>query len=245
MNNLVEKFILAAAKRIEDKKLKVEKLKNKESTDINNLYKTYEDEAEKLIGEFIDSIKDNMNNSGCHLNPGDTAILNIYELDYACKNGWDSGPSAILKNISEDVRRKPLKVRITNVKISRSYYTDNLDRFFNKYYGPYIKKMIDNGELIEIFKDFMSDKLWSENYGLYWDVFFEPINFEFNPVWGLNSGSFLLEGTNGASITESYWIEHGEILSKWDEINNEKNRFEFNLSKMVEIYKLGYYEKEN
>jgi hypothetical protein len=230
---LVNKFILAAVKRIEAKQKEKADLEQKERDDVNKLYKEYEERAEKLIEDYIEK----MYTDGCHLKSGDTAILNFYELDYPCRNGWDTGPNEILRNVPVEVKRKPLKVRITDVYISHSYYDDMLDRFFNIYYGDPLKRALDGGVVVQWFIKFTQNNLWPENSGLYWEAKFEPLNFDFKPTWGLNAGSFLVEGTNGAIFTEKYWEKEGEIQTKWEEINYEKKQFDAVLNKMLEKYK--------
>jgi hypothetical protein len=230
---LVNKFILAAVKRIEAKQKEKADLEQKERDDVNKLYKEYEERAEKLIEDYIEK----MYTDGCHLKSGDTAILNFYELDYPCRNGWDTGPNEILRNVPVEVKRKPLKVRITDVYISRSYYDEMLDRFFNVYYGDHLKRALDEGVVVQWFIKFTQNNLWPENSGLYWEAKFEPLNFDFKPTWGLNAGSFLVEGTNGAIFTEKYWEKEGEIQTKWEEINYEKKQFDAVLNKMLEKYK--------
>lgn len=234
---LIEKFILAAAKRVEAKKKAKEEQLQKERDEVNALYKSYEDEAEKLIEDFIDTIEEKMYNEGCHLEPGVNAILNYYELDYPCRNGWDSGPNAILSNVAVDEKRTPLFVKITDVKVSRSYYHECLDKFFNLYYGDHLKRAIDEGAVVQWFMKFMRNRTWPDNYGLYWNAQFEPVNFSFNPNWGLNAGSFLDASTNGAIFTKRYWAQRGEILGAWEEVNYEKKQFEKIESKMLEKYR--------
>jgi hypothetical protein len=234
---LVEKFILAAAKRIEAKQKKKAELELKSKIDINEVYKANRETARKIIDNFVASIELLMNNAGCHLKVGNTAILNLWELDYPCRNGWDTGPNEILRNVPVEVKRNPLKVRITDVYISRSYYDEMLDRFFNVYYGDHLKRALDEGVVVQWFIKFTQNNLWPENSGLYWEAKFEPLNFDFKPSWGLNAGSFLVEGTNGAIFTEKYWENEGKIQTKWEEINYEKKQFDVVLNKMLEKYK--------
>lgn len=234
---LVDKFILSAAKRIEAKKKAAEELERKEREDVNKLYKSYEVKAEELINEFIDTVEEKMRTEGCHLEPDVHAILNYYELDYPCINGWDSGPHAILSNVTIDEKRTPLFVKIISVEISKSYYDECLDRFFNVYYGDHLKRALDEGAVVQWFMKFMQNRTWSENYGLYWNAKFEPVNFSFKPSWGLNAGSFLDASTNGAIFTKKYWKRRGEILEAWEEANYEKKQFEKIESKMLEKYR--------
>lgn len=235
---LVDKFILAAAKRIEAKQKEKADLEQNERDSINKLYKQYEEKAEKLIEDYIDSIEEKMYADGCHLKSGDTAILNFYEIDYPCRNGWDTGPNAILSNVPVEVKRKPLKVRITDVSVSRSYYSELLDSFFNVYYGDHLKKALDTDSVVRWYIRYTQmEEEWQEYHGLYWNAKFEPLNFGFKPNWGLNAGSFLVEGTNGAIFTERYWERQGEIQTKWEEVNDEKKEFENTLNKMLEKYR--------
>ena len=236
---LIDKFILAAAKRVEAKKKAAEELERKEREDLNKIYKEYETEAEKLIDEFIDTIEEKMYNEGCHLEPGVHAILNYYDLDYTCRNGWDHGPDAILSNVTVDEKRAPLFVRITDVKVNRSYYHECLDTFFNAsiYYGDHLKRALDEEAVVQWFMNFMQNRNWSENCGLYWYAQFEPVNFIFNPTWGLNAGSFLDASTNGAIFTKRYWKQKGEILEAWEEANYEKKQFEKIEAEMLEKYR--------
>jgi len=235
--NIVYKFILAASKRIEAKQKERADIVQKEKDAVNKLYKEYEERAEKLIEDYIDSIEERMYSDRCHLKPGDVAILNLYELDHICRNEWDTGPHAILNNVPVDVKRKPLKVRITDVRVSRGYYSEVLNRFLNAYYGDHLKRALDDDAVVQWFIKFTQNKLWSENHGLYWEANFEPLNFDFKPTWGLNAGSFLLEETNGAIFTKKYWKMEGKIQTKWEEINHEKKRFESTLSQMLVKYK--------
>lgn len=234
---LVDKFILSSAKRIEDKKKAAEELERNEREDANKLYKTYEVKAEELINEFIDTVEEKMRTKGCHLEPGVNAILNYYELDYPCINGWDSGPHAILSNVTLDENRTPLFVKIISVEVSKSYYGECLDRFFNVYYGDHLKRALDEGEVVQWFMAFMQNRTWSENYGLYWNAQFEPVNFSFNPTWGLNAGSFLDASTNGAIFTKRYWKRRCKIESKWKTIRSERNEFSVLEEEMLKKYR--------
>ena len=223
---LLDKFILSAAKRIEAKKRAAEDLKRKQREEVNILYKEYELEAEELINDFIYTIEEKMRTKGCHLKPGTHAILNYYELDYPCRNGWDIGPDAILRNVTIDERRTPLFVKITDVNIDRSYYDSCLDKFLNVYYVDHLKKALNTGTVIEWFVKFMQNRKWTDNHGLYWNAQFEPLNFSFNPKWRLNAGSFLDASTNGAILTKRYWKQKGEVLKAWELANYEKQQFD-------------------
>ena len=234
---LVDKFILSAAKRIEAKKKAAEELERKEREDVNKLYKTYEVKAEGLINEFIDTVEEKMRTKGCHLEPGVNAILNYYELDYPCRNGWDSGPHAILSNVTLDEKRTPLFVKIISVEVSKSYYDECLDTFFNVYYGDHLKRALDEGAVVQWFMKFMQNKTWPDNYGLYWYAKFEPVNFSFKPSWGLNAGSFLDASTNGAIFTKKYWKRRGKIESKWETIRSERNEFSVLEEEMLKKYR--------
>lgn len=234
---LLEKFILAAAKKIEAKKEKEQQQLREKEQATNELYKSYEKEAEKYIQTFISDIEKGMRKKGCHLKPGDTAILNYYELDYPCRNGWDTGPTEILRNVPVEVKRKPLKVKIKDVNISYSYYEERLNSFFNRYYGDHLKRALDEGAVVQWFMQFMGNGIWSENYGLYWDAKFEPLNFDFKPSLGLNAGSFLVEESNGAIFTKKYWKREGKILTKWEKANHKKKTFDTVLDGMLKKYR--------
>lgn len=235
--NLVDKFILAAAKRVEARKQKKEKQIREKEYLINELYKSYEEEAKVHIEGFIKDIEKKMLKEGCHLKVGDTAVLNYYELDYPCRNGWDTGPTEILRNVPVEVKRTPLLVKIKELCISHSYYEERLNSFFNKYYGDHLKRALAEGAVVQWFMQFMGNGLWAENYGLYWDAKFEPLNFGFKPKWSLNAGSFLVEGSSGAIFTERYWKKEGEVLTKWENTNREKREFDNLLSEMLKKYR--------
>ena len=234
---LLDKYILAAAKRIEAKNKNSVDLEREKREAYEKLFIEYKEKTQKLIEDYILRIKSKMQTDGCHLKVGDTAVLNYYELDYNCRNRWDTGPDAILSNVPVEVKRNPLKVKITSVSISDSLYRDILFSFYKHLTVSGLRDMLDQTNVVAPFTNYCRHEPWSENCGLFWEAKFEPINFDFRPAWGLNAGSFLVEGTYGAIFTENYWKRQGKVQTKWEEANYDKNEFETVLNKMLEMYR--------
>lgn len=234
---LLDKYILAAAKRIEAKNKISEDLEREKKEAYEKLFIEYKEKTQKLIEDYTFKITTQMLTDGCHLKVGDTAVLNYYELDYNCRNGWDTGPDAILSNVPVEVKRNPLKVKITDVSISDSLYREILSSFYKHLTVNDLRDMLDQTNVLVSFTNYCRYEPWPENCGLFWEAKFEPINFDFRPVWGLNAGSFLVEGTYGAIFTENYWKRQGKVQTKWEEANYDKNEFEIVLNKMLEMYR--------
>lgn len=237
---MIKNFIFSVAKRIEDKNRKEREAQEIAKAADAKLYSLYKEQSRKIIEDFIHTIEKEMQKAGCHLKPGDTAVLNYYNLIYDCKNGWDSGPPAILKHVPDDIKVKPLKVKIKEVRISHSLFTDRLDSFLEHFGLEELREGVEKSLILDWFKNFSAGKLWARTqYGLYWEATFEPINFDFKPKWGLNVGSFLINGTKEAKVTKKYWKKENKVKAKLEKAFSKKIEFERELKKL-----LGHYEKD-
>lgn len=166
------------------------------------------------LNEFIDIKIEEFQKTPCHINEGDTAILNIYNLGRSGNNGWDGGPYSLLQHIPIEERTRPVIVKITKLYVDRSLSSDLIDKFYDDYSEAILENALLTDSITKLYTRWINDHrpkggMIGDQFGLYWTAHFD-YDSSFKPKWGLNSNSFLPQGTPEFDETCSIWAE--EIL---------------------------------
>lgn len=154
---------------------------------------------------------------------GDEAILNKYSIGVNAYNHWDSGAKTILENIGSD---KIIFVKIDSIYISHEYSETCIDSFIDSLDIKSLETYTLNHNLIEHYKVYMKDRLYSETLGMYINLKFTiQGNHEFKPQWGLNQSSFLKLGTKDARRTKKLWKREIRMNSIRRELKKEQDKW--------------------
>jgi len=232
--DILDKWILAKAKRIEAAKKEKEDQVRKETERIKESLKSIKEILKRRIAKLAKEFSE----TECHLSPGDKAILNVYHLGKNKINGWDGGPSSLLKNIPDNELTKPVIVTITEIYTDLSLAEERIDKFIDSLDSNDINIISKKDEsAISAYEDFARkrhyDQTTGELYGIYRTAYFE-YDGSFKPKWGLGVYSFLKEGTAEYNKTNHIWKKELKLNSKISELSKQLKELDKEREKIKE-----------
>ena len=188
---------------------------------------------DELIANFdINKYYKSKSNHNLDFEVGSVVIPNIFDLRFSSTNKWDGGINSLLTsggaemvsykhNIAETIRS--FYCKITDIVVERTFVDDLVNNFLNTY--DFQESKLNEKNIIDFYRknilNFSSNKIFDHD-GLYVSVFFDTLNFEFNPEWSLNVFSFLnLESQDGYATLKK-WNEAYSIRQKINSLNDEK-----------------------
>lgn len=242
--NYIEKQIVRLAANIKNKDNEKSQAIQKTRDDKLNAFKQIKND----LWEQLKPIKETMLNNPCHFNVGDTVILNKYELQYQSTYCWDLGSRQLLQMVNEDEARKPIKVKITKIDVHEMYAEERIENFLDKFWESdkhelRLDNVVKNPYIaMNMFKDYIKNlnHNWINEYGLYKEAYFEPINVKFKPRWALNINSFLSLESEAGQLTERLWNEEGDLHWNWTVAKDNYEKFKVKRDGEIFAYNLIY-----
>lgn len=211
---LFDKYILKRAAKINAAKEEALKKENEYRQEQARLRSELIRSARQQIEVGLNAAINEFTKTACDISIGDRVVLNYYSFGKDGYNGWDAGPRSVLHHIEPT---GPVFAKVTGVEVSTSLTSELIDRWIDNCDASSFRSTVERGIA---FSDFLrktsqnrhnTQRLGNE-IGLYWDVFFELEGYDFRPRWGLNSKSFLKQGTEEFEKTFRLWTD--EINAK-------------------------------
>ena len=244
--NFLEKIIVKTSDRIRAKEAKIKEVKQREDSKRHDIRSTSIKNIRTAINKKLDEVEKEMLKEPTTIKVGDTAIINKFYINYhKAENCWDWGPQQLRKCIDKEEYLRPCRVEITKLQIHRLYADECIDGFINNledkgrlaYYG-------DNPDgIMTPYLLYIKAKnhKWINEYGLYKEFLFKPINFTFAPSWGLNIYSFLKLDSKAGRLTEMLWDEESKwTKSRSDAVLGEKE-FEEKKTRLIKQYEENHF----
>lgn len=239
--NKVQKFVTGWAQQINQREHARKVASEQEIKAVEDKAKHRRGLIRNAIEEFLQQHSDVMRRSRLpHMKAGDKLILNKYSLKHRyCSNGWDGGYNTLYREIKP--LDAPAVITVTSVAVGFSYAEKITEQFVEHFTEGQLEYVCLHLELVPVlYRKYVADhdRLWKENYGLYWEVFFDT-GMKFQPVWGLNAACFLPMDSIEGRATFDLWKR---------EIHQDQRRIEINrLNAEIEKERLGIqrmYERE-
>ena len=251
--NYFKKLIVNLGKGIEENAQKIkegerviQELKEKEANEKRKkerqfiallrkeIYDWYNALAKTLnINEFYYSKTNRMMDFGVD----DTVVLNYYGLRHDSSNGWDSGAMAVVNRGggSYEPNPKPITCKITKIYVDLAYTDEIIDKFFEKYSYDELKSWDSN--IVDCYKVWLEKSYTNSTpykeimgkYGVFVTAYFDVIDHDFQPKWGLNVFSFLNVESDEGKLTLDTWSE----VHKYNTVINELKEKEDELMRKI------------
>lgn len=218
---------------IDEPKIDYSKIRN-EAASI--LYDYYDTEFEKWY--ILDK---------CPLKVGDIVILDKYNI-LKGNNSWDGGAF-----IHRTLDMYPFDLEVTEVFGDKSLASEKVFKFldwimFDNFLNS--KGDINKSALISHFKRYCYNHsnmfgMKTDNiFGFYFGIKYKVTNSDVNiTIWGLNSNSFIKEGTPAYYTTYDLWKTETDLYYQTKKLNERKKELESqkeNLYKMIQLEQKKY-----
>lgn len=133
----------------------------------------------------------------------DIVIPNKYGVIKDSSNAWDSGATGIITYAGT---KAPFTCKVTGIRVSTGHAKDCVDQLLDHATFKYDsdEEMI---KWFELHMDGHHHENFTDNRGLYVEVFFDTIDIDFQPIWGLNVFSFLPIDSEEGKKTHDTWKE--------------------------------------
>ena len=214
---IFDKWILKRAEKLQAAEKAKRDEESKKANDKWEAYRKLKKDAYEAIMELINEKAAEMEQTPCHIEVGQTAILNIYSLGRNGNNGWDGGPRSLLNNLKSI--KEPVTVKITKIYVDTSLADEIMSKYLDNHSEERLRQLMERGAIKGDYQVWLGIRNRSNNklgdeYGLYRTAHFDTDD-EFKPKWGLNVDSFLPFGS----------VEYQETYNVWSqEIDLYKNR---------------------
>jgi hypothetical protein len=228
---------------------KAEKINKENQAELDRWKKHLEEEAQKTklckdaLYKHLQVIFESMSTGGCHLEEGDSVVINVYSLGRDGNNGWDGGPLPLLRYINPV---SPVTLRITKVYVDSSYAYELIDRFISSV----VTNDVTETNVIasyESWLDRLKNRQIGNRYGLYKTAHFtyEGPSYEFVPKWGLNVDCFLVKGTPEYDETCQVWEQEIQIEKSLAKLDKKRKALEAEKKAIMEKYRRIYTQNLN
>lgn len=183
----------------------------------------------------------------CPLKVGNIVILDKYNILNG-NNGWDGGAS-----IQRTVDMYPFDLEVTEVFGDKSLAYEKVSKFLD--WNLFDNFLNSNGDInksalisqfvnyCERHKNMFSMKV-DNIFGFYFGIKYKVINSDVNiTMWGLNSNSFIKEGTPAYYTTYDLWKTETDLYYQTKKLNERKRELESqkeNLYKMIQSEQKKY-----
>lgn len=209
---ILDKWVLKRAEKIKsDEKAKQEeqeRLYTERMEHSRKIRKEVKETLEKLIDEKAKELE----KTPCHIEVGQTAILNIYSIGRDSNNGWDGGPRSLLNNLKTKIK-EPVTVKITKIYVDRSLAEEIMDKYIDNQSYERLQQLLLMKKLQDDYQTWIGIRRkgsLGDNYGLYRTALFDTDD-EFKPKWGLNTDSFLPYGSKEYQETYNVWAQEIDL----------------------------------
>jgi hypothetical protein len=218
------------AKREEQQRLYSERMEH--SRKIRN-------EANEILRKFIDEKAEEFEKTPCHIEVGQTAILNIYSIGRNGNNGWDGGPRSLLNNLESKIK-EPVTVKITEIYVDKSLAEEIMDKYLENHSQERLEELLKREALVGDYRVWLGIRKRSQSlgngYGLYRTALFDT-DGEFKPKWGLNTDSFLPYGSKEYQETYDVWAREIDLYRNKEMIDLRIKELEQQKRDIDEKYK--------
>lgn len=218
------------AKREEQQRLYSERMEH--SRKIRN-------EANEILRKFIDEKAKELEKTPCHIEVGQTAILNIYSIGRNGNNGWDGGPRSLLNNLESKIK-EPVTVKITDIYVDESLAEEIMDKYVDNHSQERLEELLKTEALVKNYQVWLEIRKKSQSlgneYGLYRTALFDTDD-EFKPKWGLNIDSFLPYGSKEYQETYNVWEQEIDLYRNKEMIDLRIKELEQQKREIDEKYK--------
>lgn len=236
---ILDKWILKRAEKIQAaEKAKIDE-ESKKAKDKWEAYRKLKKDASEAIMELINEKAAEMEKAPCHIEIGQTAILNIYSLGRNGNNGWDGGPRSLLNNLKSV--KEPVTVKITEIYVDTSLADVIMSKYLDNHSEERLRQLTERGAIKSDYQVWLgarnrSDNKLGDTYGLYRTAHFDTDD-EFKPKWGLNVDSFLPFGS--AEYQEAYnvWAQEIDLYRNREMIDLKIKELEQQKREIDEKYK--------
>jgi hypothetical protein len=236
---ILDKWVLKRAEKIQA----AEKAKREEQ---QRLYsermehnRKIRNEATEILRKFIDEKAKELEKKPCHIEVGQTAILNIYSIGRNGNNGWDGGPRSLLHNIKSKIK-EPVTVKITDIYVDESLAGEIMDKYLENHSQERLEQLLKREALVGDYQVWLEIRKKRQSlgneYGLYRTALFDTDD-EFKPKWGLNTDSFLPYGSKEYQETHNVWAQEIDLYRKKEMVDLKIKELEQQKRDIDEKYK--------
>lgn len=236
---ILDKWVLKRAEKIKSaekaKQEEQERLYTERMEHSRKIRKEVKETLEKLIDEKAKELE----NTPCHIEVGQTAILNIYSIGREGNNGWDGGPRSLLHNLKSKIK-EPVTVKITDIYVDESLAGEIMDKYLENHSQERLEELLKREDLVKHYQVWLGIRKKSQSlgneYGLYRTALFDTDD-EFKPKWGLNTDSFLPYGSKEYQETYNVWAQEIDLYRNKEMINLKIKELEQQKRDIDEKYK--------
>ena len=235
---IFDNWILKRSEKIKDKQKAIKDEEHRQYVEEIEAGRKINQEARDILNKLVSEKEDEFNKQPCHIEVGQTAILNIYSLGRRGDNGWDGGPRSLINNLKQKPS-KPVTVKITSIYTDTSLAQELIDRFLNYYSTELIQGYLREEVLERTYINWLNRRSLGslgDLFGLYKTAHFDTDD-EFKPRWGLNVDSFLPEGSNEYEETYQVWAQEIELYTNREMIDLRIKELEAEKRAIDEKYK--------
>ena len=235
---ILDKWVLKRAKKIQAaEKAKQEEQQRIYSEDME-LRGKIRTEARETLQNFISEKSQEFEKTPCHIEVGQTAILNIYSIGRDGNNGWDGGPRSLLNNLKTKIK-EPVTVKITKIYVDRSLAEEIMDKYIDNQSYERLQQLLLMKKLQDDYQTWIGIRRkgsLGDNYGLYRTAHFDTDD-EFKPKWGLNTDSFLSYGSEEYRETYGVWAQEIDLRRNKELLDLRIKKLEQEKREIDEKYK--------
>jgi predicted transcriptional regulator len=196
-------------------------------------------EANEILRKFIVEKAKELEKKPCHIEVGQTAILNIYSIGRNGNNGWDGGPRSLLHNIKSKIK-EPVTVKITDIYVDESLAGEIMDKYLENHSQERLEQLLKREALVGDYQVWLEIRKKNQSlgneYGLYRTALFDTDD-EFKPKWGLNTDSFLPYGSKEYQETHNVWAQEIDLYRKKEMVDLKIKELEQQKRDIDEKYK--------
>jgi hypothetical protein len=196
-------------------------------------------ESKETLEKFIDEKAEEFEKTPCHIEVGQTAILNIYSIGRNGNNGWDGGPRSLLNNLKSKIK-EPVTVKITEIYVDKSLAGEIMDKYLENNSQERLEQLLKREALVGDYQVWLGIRKRSQSlgneYGLYRTALFDTDD-EFKPKWGLNTDSFLPYGSKEYQETYNVWAQEIDLYRNKEIIDLRIKELEQQKREIDEKYK--------
>jgi len=234
---IFDNWILKRSEKIKAKQKAIKDEEHRQYVEQLEVSRKINQEARDFLNKLVSKKAEEFSKQPCHIEAGQTAILNIYSLGRNGNNGWDGGPRSLINNLKQKPS-KPVTVKITSVYVDTSLADERIDGFLDNYSTELIQRYLKEGVLERTYINWLDQrsKNLGDLFGLYKTAHFDTDD-EFKPRWGLNVDSFLSEGSKEYEETYQIWAQEIELYTNREMIDLRIKELEAEKRAIDEKYK--------